>query len=222
MPEEEEGRPRTRIRVIVCDDHRVVAQGLAAVLEAEPDIQVLGIAASVEEVIELAERYTADVVLVDYELPDGDGVEATKKLKKIDPQLRVVMLTSYTDDEVLLSAMEAGCEGYLTKHGGAQSLVAGVRSAAAGEILVSGTLLHQLLPRLSQTKSGPTHNLTAREIEVLELLADGWATGEIAERLYLSLNTVRNHIQAILAKLKVHSRLEAVSKAAREGIIRPR
>jgi DNA-binding NarL/FixJ family response regulator len=208
------------ITVVVCDDHKVVAQGLAAVLEAESDIQVLGIAASVREVLELVERQSPDVALVDYELPDGDGVEATTKLKKIDRELKVVMLTSYTDDEVLLAAMEAGCAGYMTKHAGAQSLVSGVRLAAAGEMLVSGTLLHQLLPRLSKNESAPAYDLTGREHEVLELLADGWATTAIAERLFLSLNTVRNHVQAILAKLGVHSRLEAVSKAAREGIIR--
>ena len=208
------------VTVVVCDDHEVVAQGLAAVLGAEPDIEVVAIASSVAMVLEVAERLRPDVVLMDYELPDGDGVTATRILKGAHPEVKVLMLTSYSDEQVLVSAVEAGCSGYLTKHDGSHALANGVRLAASGEAVVTPSLLSKILPRLSRTdhSTGPTE-LTAREHEVLELLADGLATTVIAERLYLSVNTVRNHAQNILTKLGVHSRLEAVSVAVRAGLI---
>lgn len=208
------------ITVIICDDHQMLADGLAMVLTAEPDIEVIGVATSVAEVLQLAELARPDVVLIDYQLPDGDGVAATRALKSARPEVMVVMLTSYTDEAVLVAAIEAGCSGYLTKHDGASTLARGVRMAANGEVLVSSSMLQLLLPRLTRTHRSVGSDLTSREREVLELLADGVSTEVIAERLYVSVNTIRNHVQGILGKLCVHSRLEAVSVAVREGIIR--
>jgi DNA-binding NarL/FixJ family response regulator len=208
------------ITVVVCDDHQVVAEGLAAVLGAEPDIEVVAIASSVAMVLELAERFRPDVVLMDYELPDGDGVAATRALKAAHPEVMILMLTSYSDEGVLVSAVEAGCSGYLTKHDGSHAVANGVRVAASGEAVVTAAMLSKILPRLSRAEhSKGATELTTREHEVLELLADGLATAAIAERLYLSVNTVRNHAQSILVKLGVHSRLEAVSVAVRAGMI---
>jgi len=130
-----------------------------------------------------------------------------------------VMLTAYTNEAVLVAAIEAGCSGYITKHVGARIVAKGIRLAASGEALVTAAMLQQLLPRLSRTDRGTGSDLTPREREVLELLADGASTQAIAERLYMSSNTVRNHVQKILTKLGVHSRLEAVSTAVREGVI---
>jgi DNA-binding NarL/FixJ family response regulator len=134
--------------------------------------------------------------------------------------MKVVMLTSYTNEAVLVGAIEAGCSGYITKHEGSEVMANGVRLAASGEALVSTAMLSHLLPRLSRTHRNLGSDLTSRELEVLALLAEGTPTKKIAERLYLSPNTVRNHVQSALTKLGVHSRLEAVSAAVREGLIR--
>jgi DNA-binding NarL/FixJ family response regulator len=208
------------ISVVLCDDHVVLAQGLSAMLAAEADIAVVGIAGCVAEVVEMVHAHHPDVVLIDYELPDGDGVAATAALKQANPGLQVVMLTSYTDQEVLAAAIEGGCSGFLTKHSGAHSVAEAIRQAAAGEAVITTSMLHQLLPALRPTARGLGAGLTAREITILELLADG-ATGQaIAKDLFLSPNTVRNHVQSILNKLGVHSRLQAVAVAVQEGIVR--
>lgn len=210
------------LRILICDDHEVVAQGLATVLAAEPDIDVVAVTGSVREVVERAEALRPDVVLLDYELPDGDGVAATKALKESRPDIKVVLLTAYSNEAVLVAAVEAGCSGFVTKHDGSRVVAEGVRRAASGDAIVSAAMLRQVLPRLSTTRRRASTDLTSREIEVLELLAEGVSTQEIAERLYVSTNTVRNHAQSILMKLGVHSRLEAVSTAVRQGVIRRR
>lgn len=210
------------VTVVVCDDHAVLTQCLAATLAAEPDIEVVGVAGTVADVLALADQRRPQVVLMDYELPDGDGVAATRALKDAHPETKVVMLTSYTDEAVLVRAIEAGCSGYLTKHEGSDEVATGVRLAAEGEALVSPDLLARLLSRLVRTQASGGPALTGRELEVLELVADGATRNVIAERLGLSPNTVRNHVQAILRKLGVHSKLEAVSTAVRWGLIRRR
>lgn len=189
-------------------------------LAAEPDISVTGVAGTVSELVDIVSKDPPTVVLIDYELPDGDGVTATRTLKENYPELQVVMLTSYGNQGVLVAAMEAGCSGYVTKHSGASAVAGAIRQAASGEIVITAAMLHQLLPRLSPTHRGLGADLTTRELEVLDLLADGASGRLIAERLYLSLNTVRNHVQNILSKLGVHSRLEAVAVAVQEGIIK--
>ena len=208
------------ISVVICDDHAVLAQCLAASLSDEPDIDVVGVAGSVAEVLAMAGETRPQVVLMDYELPDGDGIVATRALKAARPETKVVMLTSYTNEAVLVGAIEAGCSGYVTKHKGKDEVAAGVRLAAAGEALISPAMLARLLPRLAQTRPGPSSALTEREREVLELMAAGATRNVIAERLVLSPNTVRNHMQSILRKLGVHSGLETVAKATRTGIVR--
>lgn len=209
----------TRIRVLICDDHRLVAQALALMLAAQPDMEVVGVAGTVAEVRDLALARRPQVVLMDYVLPDGDGVAATAAIKAARPDVNVVMLTSLMDEDVLVAAIDAGCSGYVTKHKGADELTAAIRLAAAGEALVSPDMLARLLPRLRRNHHGLGWDLTHREREVLDLLADGASKEVIAGRLYLSTNTVRNHIQSILTKLHVHSRLEAVAAATREGLV---
>lgn len=210
------------VAVLICDDHAVLAQALAAMLSREPDLEVVGVAGTMDEVTAMARDHEPDVVLMDYELPDGDGVAATRALKAARPEVKVVMLSSYTNDAVLLAAMEAGCSGYITKHKGTEEVAGGVRLAAAGEALVSPEVLARLLPRLGQSGGRLGSDLTRRELEVLELLADGTPRDVMAERLFLAPNTVRNHVQHVLNKLGVHSKLEAVTTAVQEGIIRRR
>ena len=208
-----------RIRVLICDDHHVVAQGLAMVMDAEPDIEVVGVAGSVAEVRQMVVSRRPQVVLMDYGLPDGDGVSATAAIKASQPDVQVIMLTSYVDEDILVAAIQAGCTGYVTKHKGAEELTAAVRLAAEGEALVSPDMLALLLPRLRRGNHGLGWDLTPRERQVLDLLALGESKEAIARRLFLSTNTVRNHIQNILTKLGAHSRLEAVAAAAREGLL---
>lgn len=208
-----------RIRVVVCDDHHLVAQGLTMLLSAQPDIEVVGVAGTVAEVRELTMSRRPQVVLMDYGLPDGNGVAATAAIKSSQPDVKVVMLTSFVDEGVLVAAIEAGCSGYVTKHKGAEELATAVRLAADGEALVSPDMLARLLPRLRRSHHGLGWDLTQREREVLEQLAEGNSKEAIARHLVLSPNTVRNHIQNILTKLGAHSRLEAVVTAAREGLI---
>lgn len=207
------------INVVVCDDHVVFTQGLCAVLLREPDINIVGVATRVSELIELVERTAPDVVVIDYELPDGTGASAARSLKLAHDAVQVVMLTAFATDQVLMEAIDSGCSGFVTKHSAATVLAGAIRQAAEGEIVVSAPLLRKVLPDLKRTRRGLGADLTARELEILRLLAAGASGRAIASRLYLSANTVRNHAQKILDKLGAHSRLEAVAVAIQEGII---
>ena len=210
------------IRVLLVDDHRMVADALSEVLAANEDIELLGTASRASEAIAMAAALRPDVVLMDYQLPDQDGVAATRAIKEKRPGTRVVMLTSFDEDAILVAAIEAGCSGFVTKQGALEEVVAAVRLAGAGEAVVSPDMLARLLPHLHRVRvgDGSMGPLTPREREVLELLAEGISNRAIAERLVLSVNTVRNHVQSVLSKLGAHSKLEAVTAAVRDGLIR--
>lgn len=208
-----------RIRVLICDDHALVAKALGLLLAAYPDVEVVGVAGTVAQVRELAASRFPQVVVMDYALPDGDGVEATAAIKDAHPDVHVVMLTAYADEDVLVAAIEAGCSGYVTKDKGADELMTAIRLAAGGQAMVSPDMLARLLPRMRRNHHGLGWDLTARERQVLDMLADGASKEDIARHLFLSTNTVRNHIQSILTKLHAHSRLEAVAAATREGLV---
>jgi DNA-binding NarL/FixJ family response regulator len=209
-----------KITVLVTDDHQMFAQGVVRSLEEHDDISVVGTAGSVEESVAAARMHNPDVVLMDYELPDGNGVEAAEQIRAALPETKIVMVTSYTDEAVLVRAIEAGCSGYVTKHKVIEEVVNAVRAAAAGEALISPAMLARLLPKLRPTKRGIGSDLTSREVEVLSLLAEGLPNQSIADKLVISVHTVRHHVQNIITKLQAHSKLEAVATAAREGIIR--
>jgi DNA-binding NarL/FixJ family response regulator len=210
----------TRIRVLIVDDHAMVAQGLAKVLGEQDDIEVVGTVGRVEDAVASARLHRPDVVMMDYELPDGNGVQATERIRTDRPETRVVMVTSYTDEGVLISAIEAGASGYVTKHKVIEEVVSAVRAAHAGEALISPTMLARLLPKLRPSERTVGSDLTPREIEVLKLLAEGLSNQSISEKLVISLHTVRHHVQNIITKLGAHSKLEAVATAARAGIIK--
>jgi two-component system response regulator DevR len=207
------------VTVIVVDDHRMFAESLSRLLSEEPGIEVVGMAASGAEGIALAARLRPRVVLVDYQMPGQDGVEVAAAIKQLDPSTMVVMLTGSADDRVLIAAIDAGCSGFLTKDQAAVEVVGAVRAAAAGEALISPALLARLLPKLSRSQQVIGDDLTDREREILGRLARGTTNRVIADEVHLSLNTVRNYVQAILTKLGAHSKLEAVSTAVRAGII---
>ncbi|MEO6798029.1 MAG: response regulator transcription factor [Candidatus Dormibacter sp.] len=209
-----------RIRVLVVDDHAVFCDGLATILGVEPDIEVVGKGGSVHEAVQSARILEPDVVLLDVHMPDGSGVEAAALIKKTRPQTQVVILTSDEDETVLRAAVQAGVTGYLSKHEPAATVVQAVRSAAHGEALIAPYMLARLLHGMTQpVRPAPASPLTPRELAVLTELSQGHDNATVARALRMSPNTVRTHVQNILAKMTVHSKLEAVSKAVREGWI---
>jgi DNA-binding NarL/FixJ family response regulator len=207
------------VGVLIVDDHRMFSESLARLLDDEEGIAVLGVAATGSDAIEMVNRLHPNVVLMDYQLPDQDGVAVTAEIKRQNPSVMVVMLTGSTEDRVLLAAIDAGCSGFLTKDRAAVEVVHAVRAAAVGEALISPVLLARLLPKLNRTQSSVGEDLSDREREILGFLARGMTNKLIAAELFLSVNTIRNHVQSVLAKLGAHSKLEAVSTAVREGII---
>jgi DNA-binding NarL/FixJ family response regulator len=206
------------IRVLIVDDHAMVAQGLAEVMGAQPDIQVLAQAGTAQDAQRLAGELSPDVVVMDYRLPDGDGAVAAKGIRADAPDTAVVMVTASDHDTVIAAAIEAGCSGYVTKDRAAQDVVAAVRAAARGELSFPASVLARMVPRL-RGDAPRSSALTPRELEILQLLADGRSTKDIAEELVLSPSTVRNHVQNVLGKLDAHSQLEAVTIAVRQGIV---
>ncbi len=205
------------VRVLIIDDHEILAASLAMVLNAEPDLECVGTAGDLEHGRALVSTTAPDVLLLDHRLPDGDGVTAIPDLLRLRPQLRIVVLTATTSDHVLAQAIEAGAAGFVSKSHGITEVTTAVRAASVGEAAISGDLLVRLLPRMSRVTGMVRQDLTDREREVLDLLAEGLSNAAIADRLFVSVHTVRNHIANLSSKLGAHSKLEALSIAVREG-----
>lgn len=214
-------QPQTEasVRVAIVDDHAVLASSLGMVLDAEPDLESVGTAASLEKARALLATASPDVVLIDHRLPDGDGVAAIVELRHVAPDARFVVLTASTADAVLVAAIEAGASGFVSKTRDLGDVTSAVRAAAAGESVISPEMLARLLPRLRATEPQPHDSLTDREREVLTLLAEGLSNAAIADRLVVSVHTVRNHVANLSAKLGAHSKLEALAIAVREGLL---
>jgi DNA-binding NarL/FixJ family response regulator len=215
----------TGIRVLLVDDHQLLTGALSQTLEREPDIRVVGVAASVEEAKALS-RDRLDVVLMDFRLPDGTGADATRAIKARWPSARVVMLTALTDDETVLESIQSGADGYLTKDRAVEDVVSAVRAANAGETLLPRAVIVTIAERVAAARERGAERpqiepLTPRELEVLRALADGLSTPEICERLFIAPNTLRTHVQNIMGKLHVHSKLEAVAFALRNRLVEP-
>lgn len=207
----------SRIGVLIVDDHEVFAASLARTLADEDDIVVLGTAGNADDAL-LMLAPEVDVVLCDHRLVGRSGIEVAGELRRRSPTVQVVMLTATNDDSVAIAAIEAGCAGFVTKSQSLAEVLAAVRAAAKGESVVSPALLARLLPRLGR-RAGPRPELTARELEVLGLMADGRSNQAIADDLGLARDTVRNHVANILTKLDAHSKLEAVANAVRRGLV---
>jgi DNA-binding NarL/FixJ family response regulator len=209
-----------RAKILIVDDHLMFGESLARLLGLESDFDVVGVAVTADDARRLVESNRPAVVVIDYQLPDMDGVALTRVLKDAHPDLHVIMLTGLDDDEVLRGAIDAGAAGFLTKDRAADEVVDAVRTVLGGEALISPQMLARLLSQLSgrsaQRQDDP---LTAREHEILVLMARGLSNKAIATELFLSVNTVRNHTQSILTKLGAHSKLEAISTAVRLEII---
>ncbi len=213
------------VRVLLVDDHRLVLESLARVLDEEPDINIVGTATTVAEAKDVA-REPVDVVLMDYRLPDGTGVEATRTIKARWPGSRIIMLTAVDDDETVLESIQAGADGYLTKDKAIDDVVATVRAANAGATLLPRDVIVTIAKRVAESRDRqaertPVEALTPRELEVLKALVEGLSTPDICERLVITPNTLRTHVQNIMGKLHVHSKLEAVSFALRYKLVEP-
>jgi DNA-binding NarL/FixJ family response regulator len=214
------------IRVLVADDQRVVREGLATLLGLLGGIEVVGTASDGDQACELAASLRPDVVLMDLRMPRCDGVEATRRLRSVDPNIKVLMLTTYADDRSVIDALRAGARGYLTKDAGAEEIRKALELVGQGQAAIDPSVQHHLLEAIATAPEDPVapanpelpDGLTPREAEVLSLIAQGLSNGEIAERLYVSETTVKSHINHLFAKTGVRDRAQAVTYAYRHGL----
>ena len=203
------------IRVLVADDHPIVRGGIVALLESADDIEVVGQAATGLEAVDLALSLEPDLVLMDLRMPGIDGDEATARVLAARPGIRVVVLTTYETDESILTAIEAGASGYLLKAAPEREILAGIRAVSRGEIALAPSLAAKLVQRVQR----PAVSLSARETEVLRLVAQGHSNPSIARELFLSEATIKTHLLHAFEKLEVGDRTRAVTKAMELGLL---
>ena len=210
------------IRILIADDHAVVREGLRAVLGSEPDMEVVGEAATGKEVIERAAELRPDVILMDIQMPQINGIEATRRILDASPKVGVVVLTMFEDDESVFSAMRAGARGYVLKGAHPSEILKVLRAVAAGEAYFGPEIARRLVHFFSTPKSASPAEafpeLTAREREILDLIARGHNNATIAARLFVSPKTVGNHISHIFTKLQVADRAQAIIRAREAGL----
>jgi DNA-binding NarL/FixJ family response regulator len=209
------------VRVLLADDHRILREGLRRSLEAQ-GLEVVGEAADGEEAVELAEQLRPDVVLMDLSMPVLDGVEATRRIRERLPEIRVVVLTMHADEATMARAVRVGADGYLVKDCSSDEIADTLRLVAAGETAVSAELAASMLAEVKSLPAGAAEEevVSKREEEVLQLIADGCSSVEVAERLFISQKTVKNHLASIYQKLDARDRTQAVLRAVRMGIVR--
>ncbi|MGD8623320.1 MAG: response regulator transcription factor [Anaerolineae bacterium] len=218
----------SKIRVLLADDHALFREGLAGILDAQPDLEVIGEAGDGLEVIVKAQELKPDLIVMDVSMPGCDGVEATQRIKKSLPEVTIVMLTVRNEDEKLFEAIKSGAQGYLLKSIRSRDLVSLLRGAVQGEAAITSSMGGRMLEefrRLAQQESrfpdDDAISLTRREQEVLSLVAEGATDQEIAHELSISIHTVKSHMRNILGKLHLSHRHEAALFALREGLIPP-
>jgi NarL family two-component system response regulator LiaR len=209
----------TPIRVLLVDDHAVVRSGLSAFLLAFDDLELVGEAGSGEEAVRLCERLHPDVVLMDLVMPGMDGAAATKRIREHHPDVQVIALTSFKEEDLVQGAMRAGAIGYLLKNISADELADAIRKARAGRPTLAPEAAQALIHAATQPPK-PGYDLTDRERDVLELMVEGLSNSEIAERLVVSASTVKFHVSNVLSKLGVKSRTEAVALALQENLVK--
>ncbi|WP_336053887.1 response regulator transcription factor [Streptomyces sp. CA2R101] len=219
---------RTVTRVVVADDQTVVREGIVMLLGLLPGIEVVGSAVDGADAIRLVAELRPDVVLMDLRMPRCDGVEATRRIRAEHPATQVVVLTTYADDDSLFPALQAGARGYLTKDADGDEIVRAIDGVLSGEAGLSPTIQRRLLERvadpvrpLPQPPDVPPDGLTAREVEVLRLVADGQSNPEIARTLHVSTATVKTHINNLFAKAGLRDRAQAIHYAYRHGLAQP-
>jgi two-component system, NarL family, response regulator DevR len=211
--------PNRPLTLLVVDDHEVVRQGLASMLDRRPGFQVVAEAATVAESLELARRFQPDLVVMDVRLPDGSGIEACRDIRAEFPATRVVMLTSYPDEEAVIAAIVAGASGYLLKQVRARDLVAALEAVGRGESLLDPAVTGKVLERMRRIAANDQPDelsaLTQQERKILALVAEGKTNKEIAAEVYLSDKTVKNYVSSILSKLNLERRAQAAAYVAK-------
>jgi DNA-binding NarL/FixJ family response regulator len=214
-------------RVLIVDDDHLVRAGLAELLADEPDIEVIGQASTGREAVERARRLDPDVVLMDVRMPDVDGIGATRELAHVAPRARVLILTTFEQDDYVFGALRAGASGFLLKRTRPEELIAAIHTVAAGDSLLSPSVTRRVIDRMAQQPApdladrARLEELTPREREVLELVARGLSNREIAAQLVVEESTIRSHIRRILAKLDLRDRIQIVIFAYETGLNRP-
>ena len=205
---------KKQISILIVDDHPVVRQGLRAMLSSEPDIEVMGMAASAREAFTQVQHKRPDVVLMDLRMPEMEGTQAITELRRIAPGIRILVLTNYGSDEYIVRATQAGAMGYLLKNTPQEEIVKAVRMIFQGERYVPKDIAQRLFEAIGREE------LSQRELEVLSLVAHGCTNKDVAQRLFISDKTVRNHVTSCLLKLQAKDRTEAVTRAIERGLIR--
>jgi NarL family two-component system response regulator LiaR len=210
-----------RIRILIADDHAVVRHGLRALLATEPDLELVGEAADGVEVVAQTARLHPDVILMDMAMPRKTGLEAIYDIKRDDPQARILVLTSFAEDEQVFPAIKAGATGYLLKDTAPRELLQAIRDVYQGEVSLHPTIARKLVGELKRPPDLPPaeEQLTEREVQVLALVARGLSNKEIADQLFIGERTVRTHISNILGKLHLANRTQAALYAQREGLV---
>ncbi len=213
----------TTISVLLADDQRLMREGLATLLALADDIEIVGQAADGQEAIDLAKRHKPNVVLMDIQMPHVDGIAATQVIRAALPDTKVIMLTTFSDDEYLMAGLRAGAIGYLLKDMPSEQLVEAIRAAAKGQSPIGPEMARKLVNLVTQSptisKSSVVSELSDREIEVLKLIADGLSNKEIAEQLVIAEGTAKNHVSNILSKLEARDRAQAVARAKELGLV---
>jgi DNA-binding NarL/FixJ family response regulator len=211
------GAEQAKIRVFLLDDHEVVRRGIKGLLEAEPDIDVVGEAETSESAMDRLKMLQPDVALLDVRLPDGDGVTLCREIRSLLPGVACLMLTAYSDDQALMGAIMAGAAGYVMKQTTGTELVGAVRTVAAGQSTLDAHTAQRVMERLRERTSGPdpAAALSGQEKRVLELIGEGMTNRQIAEHMFLSEKTAKNYVSSLLSKLGMQRRSQAAAFAAR-------
>jgi len=213
------------ITVLIVEDHRLMAEGLASLLGDIPEIKVVGTAGTVRDAVLKAAELTPQIVLMDFRLPDGNGAEATSRIRKEQPEVAVLFLSADASDDAMLLAVDAGACGYVSKAASADELTNAIKRAGEGEFLLPAATMSRLLARQREQRRSQTERerlaeeLTAREKEVLKMMASGLDNYDIADKLGIGYGTVRSHVRGVLEKLGARSRLQAVVVAREAGLI---
>lgn len=209
---------KSKIKILIVDDHPIVRNGLRRFLEIEDDIVVAGEAEDGISCIECVEKLKPDVVLMDLVMPRMEGIEAIRKIKEISPDIRIVVLTSYHQDTMVIPALKAGALSYLLKNSSPEDILEALRAAMKSEARLHPRIVNKLMHNIC--KAGPVRDtLTARELEVLKLIAKGMSNRDISEKLFISEKTVKSHVSSILSKLELSDRTQAAIFALQQGIV---
>lgn len=209
------------IRILIADDHGVMRAGLRAILEDDPELEFVGEASNGEEAFQLASKIQPDIVLLDIGMPIMDGIEVTRRLKKVAPQIKVLILSVYEDESLLREAIKAGASGYVIKRGAEEELISAIRAVIRGDLYIHPAITRLLVRDLSpnmEKKNDALDLLTPRELEIMKYIIRGFTNRQIAEALFISVRTVEGHRASLFGKLDLKNRVELIEFAEKNGL----